>query len=387
LIKTAKVTITDERVVTKRISATCEELGLDPKSEDFEAQFREKAIALLQQSGYTVDPSTFSLNEVNVSADGYVSASVTSRFTKSFDASEAGPAEYPNEAEGTEGENLGPIGQAEEVATEGAKELRASKRKAILERIAQIAGMGMPGAPAAAPAPAPAPAGAPMGADLAGGGLGALTMADEDAGAAEADSDTDSMPEPGKKSPPGSICPACGSRNVDLADGKGHCNSCQTDMEVKYQITITPSSDTENDKSEGESAAAEAPAPEAPLGGDVGLGAATAPAPEAGAPAMGAPAAPPAAGMTPMAASTPPVMVRISWKQDPEVFIKAAQADFDPNNEKTLPVGHVCPSCGNRKAKKVKSTRFCYSCGEVYIPRIHKSSDKTKVEVSIDKIV
>jgi hypothetical protein len=381
LIKTAKVTITDERVVTKRISATCEELGLDPKSEDFEAQFRDKAIALLQQSGYTVDPGTFSLNEVNVSADGYVSASVTSRFTKSFDASDSQPAEYPNE-EGNEGENLGPIGQAEEIATEGAQEMRAAKRKAILERIAQVAGMGMPGAPAVAPAPTPAPAGAPMGADLAGGGLGALTMADEDSAAAE--TDTDSLPEPGKKSPPGSVCVSCGSRNVDLADGKGHCNDCQTDMEVKYQITITPSSDTENDKSE----AAEEPAPEAPLGGDIGLGAATAPAPAApggmGAPA---PAATPAAGMTPMAKSAPPVMVRISWKQDPEVFIKAAQADFDPDNEKTLPVGHICPSCGNRKAKKVKSTRFCYSCGEVYIPRIHKSSDKTKVEVSIDKIV
>jgi predicted RNA-binding Zn-ribbon protein involved in translation (DUF1610 family) len=91
--------------------------------------------------------------------------------------------------------------------------------------------------------------------------------------------------------------------------------------------------------------------------------------------------------MTPMAKSTPPVMVRISWKQDPEVFIRAAQADFDPKSEAELPVGHICPSCGNREAKKVKSTRFCYDCGEVYIPRIHRSADKTKVEVSIDKIV
>ena len=382
LIKTAKVTITDERVVTKRISATCEELGLDPKSEDFEAQFREKAIALLQQSGYTVDPNTFSLNEVNVSADGFVSASVTSRFTKSVDA--GSEMEMPVEA-GTDvaenPENLGPVGQAEEIATEGAQEMRAAKRKQILERIAQM----VPGM--AAPAPA-APMGAPAGADLAGGGLGALTMSDEEA--APADTDTDAMPEPGKKLPIGSICPQCGSKNVDLANGTGHCNDCNTDMEIKYQITIMPSSDTENDKLKTEEAPI-AEAPEAPLGGETGLGAATAPAPAAPAEpaAMGAPAAPgmPAAGMTPMAKSAPPVMVRISWKQNPEVFIKAAQADFDPKSESELPVGHICPSCGNREAKKVKSTRFCYDCGEVYIPRIHRSADKTKVEVSIDKIV
>jgi hypothetical protein len=382
LIKTAKVTITDERIITKRISATCEELGLDPKSEDFEAQFREKAIALLQESGYTVDPNTFSLNEVNVSADGFVSASVTSRFTKSVDAN----AEMAMPlAEGTDvaenPENLGPIGQAEEVATEGAQEMRAAKRKQILERIAQM----VPGM--TAPAPAAAPMGAPAGADLAGGGLGALTMSDEEA--ASADTDTDAMPEPGTKLPIGSICPQCGSKNVDLANGTGHCNDCGTDMEIKYQITIMPSSDTDNDKKNTE--APVETAPEAPLGGETGLGAATAPAPAApaDAAAMGAPAAPgmPGAGMTPMAKSTPPVMVRISWKQDPEVFIRAAQADFDPKSEAELPVGHICPSCGNREAKKVKNTRFCYNCGDVYIPRIHRSADKTKVNVSIDKIV
>jgi len=80
-------------------------------------------------------------------------------------------------AEGTDvaenPENLGPIGQAEEIATEGAQEMRAAKRKQILERIAQM----VPGMAA----PAAAPMGAPAGADLAGGGLGALTMADEEA--------------------------------------------------------------------------------------------------------------------------------------------------------------------------------------------------------------
>jgi len=392
LIKTAKVTITDEKVITKRISATCDELGLDPKSEDFENQFRNKAIGLLQQSGYTVDPNTFALNDVTVSADGFVSASVTSRFTKSFDAD--GMQEMSSEVEGTanaeEPENLGPVGQPvenepETIETDAARQMRASKRKQILERLAQA----MPGMTMAPAAPAGAAPAMPTAPGLSDAGIGALSMADEQPDAA--DTDTDSISEPGKKMPVGSICPACGSKNVDLADGKGHCNDCETDMEIKYQITINPSSDTKNDETTTPDSGTEEGAP---LGGETGLGAATAPAPEApaapaggGAPApgLGAPATP-GAGMTPMAKSAP-IMVRLSWKQDPDVFIKAAQSDFDPEAQQILPVGHVCPSCGNRQAKKVKNNRFCYNCGDVYIPRIHKSSDKTKVEVSIDKIV
>ena len=388
LVKTAKVQIVDEKIVTKRINCTVEDLGgIDPSSEDFEAQFRDKAMQLLSSAGYTVDPNTFSLNEVSVSADGYINASVTSRFTKTFTPDM--PAEEMPEGMGAEtlegGENLGPVGQQVEdegvIATASAKALRQAKRKEIIARFAQaVPGMG---APAMAPAPA---MGAAAGASLAGGpGLSALTqpMADD---AAAADTDTDDLPEPGKKLPIGSICPSCGGKDVDLADGKGHCNSCGTDMTISYQITINPGSDTEVESGDGattpEAPAAEAPAPEAPLGGEMGLGAATAPAPE--------PAAPAAPGMpgAPAMASSMPIMVRLSWKQDPEVFIRAASADFNPTTASTLPVGHICPSCGNREAKKVQAHRFCYSCGEVYIPRVHASSDdKTKVSVSIDKIV
>jgi hypothetical protein len=385
LVKTAKVQIVDEKIITKRINCTVEDLGgIDPSSEDFEVQFRDKAMQLLSSAGYTVDPNTFSLNEVSVSADGYINASVTSRFTKTFTPempAEEMPADMGAETlEG--GENLGPVGQQVEdegvIATASAKALRQAKRKEIIARFAQVApGMGAPMAPAPA-------MGAAAGASLAGGaGLSALTQPMADAGAA--DVDTDDLPEPGKKLPIGSICPSCGGKDVDLADGKGHCNSCGTDMTISYQITINPGSDTEVESGDAapaaEAPAAEAPV-EAPLGGDMGLGAATAPAPE--------PAAPAAPGMpgAPAMASSMPIMVRLSWKQDPEVFIRAASADFNPTTATTLPVGHICPSCGNRQAKKVQDHRFCYSCGEVYIPRVHASSDdKTKVSVSIDKIV
>ena len=82
------------------------------------------------------------------------------------------------------------------------------------------------------------------------------------------------------------------------------------------------------------------------------------------------------------------MMVRISYKQDPSVFIAATQPDFNVDSATQLPVGNICPSCGDRHAKKVQNTRFCYNCGDVYIPRIHKnSSDPNMVTVSIDKVV
>jgi predicted RNA-binding Zn-ribbon protein involved in translation (DUF1610 family) len=104
--------------------------------------------------------------------------------------------------------------------------------------------------------------------------------------------------------------------------------------------------------------------------------------------APAAPMAPATPGLGGAVASTLPMMVRISYKQDPSVFIAATHPDFNVDSATQLPVGKICPSCGNRHAKKVHNTRFCYNCGDVYIPRIHKnSSDPNMVTVSIDKVV
>lgn len=379
--RTAKVQITDEKIITKRINCTVDDLGgLDPKSEDFDDQFRQKAIELLTNSGYTVDPNTFSMNDVSVSPDGYISASVSTRFTKSFVADGSAPAEaMAPEVDGVQIPEAPEEGTAPDViATASAIALRSAKRKEILQKFAQVLpGMG---GPAAAPTAATAPAmGMPAGADLTG--ISSLTT--PTAEFAE-EGDTDELPEPGKKYPVGSICPACGSKDVDLSNGNGHCNSCGTDLEVSYNIVIKPSSDTEVEKSEKPEEPAAPAAPE--LSPDMGLGAATAPMPAPAAP--GAPAAPATPGLGGAVASTLPMMVRISYKQDPSVFIAATQPDFDVVTASQLPVGNICPSCGNRHAKKVQNTRFCYSCGEVYIPRIHKSSSNSNmVTVSIDKVV
>ncbi len=383
--RTAKIQITDEKIITKRINCTVEDLGgIDPKADDFDDQFRQKAIELLTNSGYTVDPNTFSMNDVSVSPDGYISASISTRFTKSFVADSSAPSDMAPEQDGMQIPEA-PVASEElagpdVIATASAIALRSAKRKEILQKFAQVLpGMTPAGMPGAAPA-APDMMGMPAGADLTG--ISSLTT--PTAEFAE-EADTDELPEPGKKYPVGSICPACGSKDVDLSNGNGHCNSCGTDLEVSYHIVIKPSSDTEVDKGDK----AEAPeAPAAPeLSPDMGLGAATAPAPAA--PAVpAAPAAPATPGLGGAVASTLPMMVRISYKQDPSVFVAATQSDFNVESATQLPVGNICPSCGNRHAKKVQNTRFCYNCGDVYIPRIHKnSSDPSKVTVSIDKVV
>jgi ssDNA-binding Zn-finger/Zn-ribbon topoisomerase 1 len=372
-VKTSAVQITDEKVVTKRITCTVDDLGgIDPKSDDFEDQFRQKAIELLAANGYTVDPNTFSLNEVSVSPDGYITASVTSRFTKTFKAD----SNVSSDEDGAMVEM--PQDSDTIVNTDSAQELRAAKRKEILSRFAQV----MPGMQAAPTMPA-------MPGTEMGAGLSALTTPMADI-TEEQDTDTDEIPEPGKKLPIGTICPACGSKNVDLANGKGHCNSCNTDMEITYQITLKPNSDSDIDKSANEDAepAAEAAAPEAPAPDLSAPPAAPAMPAAPAAPAMPGMPATPGLGGGAMAGNSFPLMVRISYTQDPDVFISATSPDFDTKTAKLLPVGHICPSCGNREAKLVKDNRFCYNCGEVYIPRVHKASkDPKRVSVSIDKIV
>lgn len=39
--------------------------------------------------------------------------------------------------------------------------------------------------------------------------------------------------------PPGSICPVCGSEDVDIVAGKGKCNNCSSEMTFKVEINVT----------------------------------------------------------------------------------------------------------------------------------------------------
>jgi hypothetical protein len=65
--------------------------------------------------------------------------------------------------------------------------------------------------------------------------------------------------------------------------------------------------------------------------------------------------------MAPMASAKS--MFRLATTIDADVYLKTASADFDRTTAQKLPIGMVCPKCGDRNAHKVKSSTFCYECG------------------------
>jgi len=354
--KTAAIQVTDERTSTKRLECTVTDIGLDPKDEGFESAFRDKAIEIMASNGYTVDPSTFTFTDLNINGET-VSASVTSTVRKTFtaDAPSAGiVAESPMEGgvEGSVDSSIEePAPEPTVVMSESLKNIRIAQRQEILKKYAQMpggAGMGAPGG-----------AGAPPAGDLAGAadGLGISSFtAPTAANPGDDTANVDDMSEPGTKKPWGTICPQCGSEDVDVANGEGNCNSCNAQIVYEFSAKVKPSSD--KDKGGEETPAmGEEPAPE--LGGDMGLGAATAPAP-------GAPGMP---GAAPGPGGTAPMMMAASYKTNPEVLIRVAQLGdkFDRTAEKVLPVGFICPKCGNREASKVASSgrSYCYECGTI----------------------
>jgi hypothetical protein len=66
--------------------------------------------------------------------------------------------------------------------------------------------------------------------------------------------------------PPGSICPVCGSEDVDIVEGKGKCNNCNSQFVFKVQVEVTRWTGVNDTSSEEEGGVGE----DAPLGGDEG---------------------------------------------------------------------------------------------------------------------
>ena len=77
-------------------------------------------------------------------------------------------------------------------------------------------------------------------------------------------------------------------------------------------------------------------------------------------------------------------MIRLSATVDSDVYLKTAMPDFDKNSVRMLPVGMVCPSCGDREVNKVKNNSFCHACGN-YSKTLVKTSrvDPSKLDVVI----
>ena len=203
------------------------------------------------------------------------------------------------------------------------------------------------------------------GAGMQGGDLG-ISALTQDAAVGMDGEDVDAMAEPGAKKPWGSICPVCGSDDVDLAESEGSCNSCGS----KYKVTMTIELISDGQGGMGSTEEEPALGEEPPLGGDVGLGAATAPAP------MGAPAAPMAPatpGLAPAASAK--AMFRLATTVDSDVYLRTAMPDFKKEAELRLPVGMICPACGNREASKVKNSTFCHDCGTMSKTSVRKNKN------------
>jgi hypothetical protein len=98
-----------------------------------------------------------------------------------------------------------------------------------------------------------------------------------------------------------------------------------------------------------------------------------------GAPAPGAPAP---AGMPAMAEARG--LFRLAATVDSDVYLKTAMPSFDRTAELRLPVGMVCPKCGNREANKVKDTTFCHDCGNIAKTTVAQNlRNPSKLDVTI----
>jgi hypothetical protein len=360
--------ITQEKFESVRFYCCVEDLGgIKPSDDNFEEAFKNKAIEVLQSKGFTVDPGTFAFTDLSVTENGDVTATVSSRTTKTFKADEVDTASE-DMMQGTElnGEDV-PV-----IMTENAVVAAKSLRSQLLQRYAQMAGMGAPAPQSPAPGPVDAGAGMDM-ANLGGGDLGLSAMTADDM--AEDEAPMDDAPA-GEKAPWGSICLVCGSKDVDidvLDDAK--CKKCGARYKITQTIELLSTGDGEGGE-EAPEAPAEAPAGDLGLGPDMGLGAATAPAPAV----PGMPAAP--APAMPMAAARG--MFRLSATVDPDPYLRAASADFDRTKEARLPVGMICPACGNRHANKVKNSTFCGDCGTMSRTTVTANKkDPSKLDVTI----
>jgi len=264
--------------------------------------------------------------------------------------------------------------------TSAAKSLTRISRLKNVIKIAQ--GLGLPGAPnqgggaagqatGGSMAPTADAAGDPMG--MAGGpndlGVGSLT-----GGAPDTSSENiNEQPEPGNKAPWGTLCPQCGSKDLDVANGEGTCNSCNAPLKFKFLVEVAPPDESKPDENSGMEEPAPMPTP--PTGG-IGN-----PEAAAGMPPAGTPAPTPGA---PAMASTLKVMTKVAYKTTPDVYAAALSDNFDKRVAHKLPVGFLCPACGSREASKKSKHTFCYNCGTISISEVKRvEGEPGVIEASI----
>ena len=197
---------------------------------------------------------------------------------------------------------LGRKASGEKKTVVAKKDEELKSRKEARRVVAQMPGGGMPGGPD----PMGAPGGTTMPMPPAAGDPTAAPPVSA-LGAPPAGPEGGEEPVEGEALPPGSLCPACGSDDVDLKGGEFNCNQCGSTgtITVKIDVDTWPGAIEEKTPAKGEE------------GEEAGLGEEGGEIPPAG---------------------LPPVGVAASYKVTPETIKKAGK-----------PVGRFCPHCGSDK--------------------------------------
>jgi hypothetical protein len=402
-LRTAEVKIKDTQLNEKTISLSVEDLdGIQVSDPQFQDKLREKVIAILTQSGYSIDPNTFAMNDVFVDGSGCINVKVFTRFERVYSADEVAAPEMGAEL-GPDEMAQGPMANA--MPDMESFETRAAKKQRLLKKYAQALppmgggqGLGaMPPAGGAAPAAGAATPPAPgMDLSTATQDIGATTFSanpDEAMGADPMAGGPDASGEvlPGVKKPWGTVCPQCQSLNVEVGNGEGRCNDCGAQLRFEMIVHVSPPSKNEDYKgtldiknyNKGEEAVGGEEALEGPIS-EAGLGGATAPeaaspmTPEAPAPPMGAGAAPaaPAPGGMPGAMpalaqkSKDRVLFRISYVVNPDVYLNGNNNKYASERGTLLPPGFTCPVCASRNTNLGEKGSYCYDCQQLTLVNI-----------------
>jgi len=200
-------------------------------------------------------------------------------------------------------------------------EARAERRREMAKE-AQVPAGGV--APTGSPEmgqTAPPPGGADMGAPPPVESLGgeAPGMGEEEG------------PAGGEPKPPGSVCPVCGSEDVDVDNGEFRCNGCggEGSLFVEFEITKWPGTIEESEEEGAEEEGFE-------LGGEEE-----------------------AAGLESEVGLTPPnVPIAASVRIKPATLEKLAA--------QKIKLGSVCPNCGCNNCDIVAGQGICYDCNTEY---------------------